>query len=73
MQTPSCPQCSVPMDRGFLMDHSHRSVGHAAQWISGEPERSLLYGVKTGGRRKITVSSYRCPRCGRLELLAPPE
>ena len=38
MQIPSCPRCSVAMEQGFMMDHSHRSFGNPGQWISGEPE-----------------------------------
>ena len=36
-----------------------------------EPERSIWFGTKTGGRRRITVAAFRCPRCGRLEMFAP--
>ncbi len=61
------------MERGFLMDHSHRSFGHPGQWVSGEPERSIWFGVKTGGRQRVTTVAYRCPRCGLLELRAPEE
>jgi len=55
-----------------MMDRSHRRFGNAGQWVSGEPERSIWFGVKTGGdRKRITVAAFRCPRCGRLEMFAP--
>ena len=54
-----------------MMDHSHHSYGHPGQWVSGEPERSIWFGVKKGGRKRLDIASYRCPRCGRLELIAP--
>jgi ribosomal protein S27AE len=71
MQIPSCPRCSVAMEQGFMMDHSHRSFGNPGQWISGEPERSIWFGTKTRDRRRLTVAAFRCPRCGRLEMFAP--
>jgi len=48
-----------------------RSYGVPGQWISGEPERSFWFGLKLSGRKQLTVSAYRCPRCGRLEVFAP--
>jgi hypothetical protein len=60
------------METGFLMDHSHHRFGRPGNWVAGEPERSLWFGVKTGGRARFTVAAFRCPRCGSLELFAPP-
>jgi len=72
MQVPSCPRCSVTMEPGFLLDHSHHAFGKPGVWVEGEPERSLWFGVKTGGRPRFTVAAFRCPGCGSLELFAPP-
>jgi hypothetical protein len=59
------------MEPGFMLDR-RRNYGRAALWVSGEPEPSFWFGVKTGGgRKRITVSAFRCPRCGRLEMYAP--
>jgi len=60
------------MERGFLVDRSHHSYARPGQWVSGEPQGSLWFGVKTGGRQRITLEAYRCPRCGLVESFAPP-
>ena len=73
MQAPNCPRCSIPMEPGFLIDRSHHNFGRPGQWVSGEPERSIWFGVKTGDRKRVTISAYRCSRCGSLELFAPPD
>jgi hypothetical protein len=59
------------MEQGFTVDRSHHSFGQPTKWVSGAPERSLLFGVRTGGgRKRLTLSAYRCPHCGRVELYA---
>jgi hypothetical protein len=58
------------MEPGFMLDR-RRSYGVPGQWVSGEPERSFWFGLKLSGRKQLTVSAYRCPRCGRLEVFAP--
>jgi hypothetical protein len=71
MRDPTCPECSVTMERGFTLDRSHNSMGRAGQWVSGEPERSFWFGIKLRGRRRLVMVAFRCPRCGRLEFRAP--
>ena len=72
MPQPTCPQCAIAMERGFTVDRSHHSYAVPGQWVSGEPERSIWFGVRTGGgRKRLTMAVYRCPRCGRLEFFAP--
>jgi hypothetical protein len=61
------------MEPGFLVDHSRQTFARPGQWVSGEPARSIWFGVKTGGRKRITMTAHRCPRCGRLELYAPQD
>jgi Domain of unknown function (DUF6487) len=63
---PSCPQCRVPMERGFLLDKGHANAGNVAKWVEGEPVKSVLTGLKTKGRKVRTVVSFRCPDCGLL-------
>jgi hypothetical protein len=58
------------MERGFVLDR-RRNMAGPAQWVSGEPERSFWFGVKLGGRKRLTLAAYRCPRCGRMEFFAP--
>jgi ribosomal protein S27AE len=72
MQPPSCSRCGVTMEPGFLLDRS-RQISVPGQWVSGEPARSIWFGVKTGGRKRITIAAHRCPRCGLLELHAPED
>ena len=68
---PTCSQCAVVMEQGFTVDRSHHSFGQPTKWVSGAPERSMLFGVKTGGRKRLTLVAYRCPQCGRVDLFAP--
>jgi hypothetical protein len=63
---PSCPQCRLPMERGFLLDRGHANAGTVAKWVEGEPVKSVWTGLKTKGRRILTVVSFRCSRCGLL-------
>ncbi|HET9325680.1 MAG TPA: hypothetical protein VFQ05_02795 [Candidatus Eisenbacteria bacterium] len=71
MKPPMCPQCSVTLEQGFTVDRSHYSFGHPSKWVSGSPERSFLFGVKTEGRKRFTLAAYRCPQCGRVDFYAP--
>ena len=40
-------------------------------WIEGAPEKSFWIGIKTRGRRKLKIETWRCGRCGYLESYAP--
>lgn len=68
--TPDCLRCGARMEIGFVIDvgYGTRTV---SQWIEGAPVKSLWTGLKTGGRRKLDIDTWRCPRCGRLESYAP--
>ena len=69
----ACPRCRGPMDLGFLLDRGHHSSANVAQWVEGIPERSVWTGLKTKDREVYPLTSYRCERCGYLELYALPE
>lgn len=58
------------MEPGFILDRGHANAGQEQQWVQGEPERSFWVGIKTRGRAIFTVHSFRCGRCGYLELYA---
>jgi hypothetical protein len=57
------------MEPGFVLDEAHGrfTVG---KWIAGEPEKSIWTGLKTRGKDKLDVATYRCRRCGYLESYA---
>jgi|KBSSwiStaDraftv2_1062776.scaffolds.fasta_scaffold533002_2 hypothetical protein len=71
---PKCPQCRVPMERGFLLDRNHDHRGGAANWVEGEPEKSFWTGLDLKGRAMRTITSFRCPNCGLLlDFASGPE
>jgi hypothetical protein len=67
---PRCPDCGGTMKRGFLLDQGHGHV-YASSWVEGPVERSIWVGVKTRGRAKYSVESFRCEKCGLLKSYAP--
>ena len=69
MNTADCPKCRHKMDEGFIMDESHGAV-HASKWVEGPPEKSFWTGTKTRGKKKVQVTTFRCPTCGYLESYA---
>ena len=60
------------MDTGFLLEGDPGSMRAVTKWVEGAPEASLWTGLKTGDRRVLPVTSYRCAECGRLESFAWP-
>jgi hypothetical protein len=66
IETPSCTQCRVPMERGFRLDLGHRSFARAAKWVEGDPVASMWTGLKLRNSTVRQVVSYRCPQCGVL-------
>jgi len=73
MKTPDCPRCGHAMKPGFVLDQTHRSVPAQQYWVEGEPVKSFWFGLKTKGREKRAVRTYRCDRCGYLESYARVE
>ena len=72
MPAPSCPKCSISLQEGFLLEHTRNSRS-ATEWVEGQPERSFWRGLALGGRLRLRMTSYRCPRCGLLETYAPAQ
>lgn len=58
------------MSEGFLVDRGHANAKTLQEWVEGEPERSFWLGLRTRGREKYEVSTWRCDRCGFLESYA---
>jgi hypothetical protein len=66
-----CSRCGGRMEAGFMLDRGHYGVPQAtAEWVEGEPERSIWTGIKTKGREHYRVETYRCEGCGRLDSYA---
>ena len=61
------------METGVLLDKGHGDALNTAEWLEGEPERSFWTGVKTKGRERLPVRTYRCVKCGYLESYAASE
>ncbi|HEU0133352.1 MAG TPA: PF20097 family protein [Allosphingosinicella sp.] len=65
-----CPKCAGAMEPGFTLDQGHGSYA-VAEWVEGEPERSIWTGIKLGKKTRFKVQTWRCRRCGYLESYAP--
>ncbi len=71
MAAPTCIRCQTHMEEGITLDHAHgpNSVT-VSEWLEGPPERSFWFGLKTKGKEKLSIRTFRCPRCGYLESYA---
>lgn len=72
MKTPDCPKCRNPMDLGLIMDKGHHNSLNTEEWLEGEAEKSFWSGLKTKGKERMPVRTYRCSKCGYLESYARP-
>ncbi len=68
-----CPRCRGPMEPGLVIDRGHHQTAAQQTWVEGAPERSFWTGLKTKGKDKHPVITYRCERCGYLESYANPK
>jgi hypothetical protein len=68
--TPTCPKCHITMEPGVLLDRGDHNSLSTSDWLKGEPERTFWGGLKTKGRDRLPVHTFRCPNCGYLELYA---
>lgn len=69
---PACLRCQSPMDEGVTIDHGHGNVSKVPEWLEGPPERNFWSHLKTKGKEKFLVKTFRCQRCGYLESYANP-
>ena len=60
----------VPLRAAVIPDFGHANNVILASWIEGEPEKSWWQGMKTKGRRRFSITAYRCTKCGFLETYA---
>lgn len=68
---PECPACRVPMEEGHVPDVAQNGRLVRTTWLEGPPEKSLLKGLATSGRRQLNTIAFRCPKCGWLIWFAP--
>lgn len=67
----NCPKCNAEMEEGYTLDRGHNdSPSSVETWVEGVPEKSFWSGLKTEGKMKYEVSTYRCEGCGYLESYA---
>jgi hypothetical protein len=69
MRSNSCPKCQGSMAEGFILDINQGGTQTVSTWIEGAPDKRW-YGLKTGGRVKHEIQTWRCGRCGFLENYA---
>ena len=70
MNAPKCPRCGSSMEPGFVVDKAHGDLARQQEWLEGEPVKSFWLGLKTQGRDRHPVRTFRCERCGYLESYA---
>ena len=70
MATPTCPDCGVAMEGGFVLDQTHGGNAQA-DWVEGAPEKSIWTGLRLKGHRRIPLYAWRCPRCSLVRFYAP--
>ncbi len=58
------------METGFVVDKADGNMPGLGYWYSGVPEKAWWGGLKTKGRDKHIVTTWRCRRCGYLESYA---
>ena len=58
------------MEEGFVQDRGHNNWVAVPKWIKGKLESGFFGGAKTSGKKSITISTWRCIACGRLESFA---
>lgn len=69
-----CPKCDSAMEQGSILSQAGAAFlgGSYEQqkWIEGTPVRSWLGALRTYGRQRRIVTSWRCANCGFLEFYA---
>jgi predicted nucleic-acid-binding Zn-ribbon protein len=64
----TCPKCGGEMTEGFFLDPDNWAT---ARWFAGPPKKAIFGGMQTKGNESYSVKSFRCSKCGFLELYAP--
>ena len=66
---PSCPDCKIDLEEGFILDRDDSVSGSLALWVKGSPRKGI-YGVSMASSRTYPMQAYRCRKCGLLRLYA---
>ena len=71
MPASTCAKCGARMEPGFLLEMKDGGMTGVTEWIEGPPDLGWFKRVKFRGKRKLSVETSRCTRCGYLESYAP--
>jgi DNA-directed RNA polymerase subunit RPC12/RpoP len=63
-----CSKCNSDTEEGFLLERG--DYLSSEMWVSGKPEKSLLFGIKLKGKTTYDVAVFRCIACGYLDSYA---
>jgi hypothetical protein len=58
------------MEQGVTIDKAHYGMPGQSEWLEGTPEYSMWTGMKTKGKERFPVTTFRCTGCGYLESYA---
>jgi predicted nucleic-acid-binding Zn-ribbon protein len=67
-----CPKCGGAMVQGFTFE-SEGPRRMVSSWVEGAPEKAFWHSAKVSAEKCVPVGSFRCSKCGFLELYARPE
>jgi hypothetical protein len=66
---PTCPDCGVAMDAGFVPDQF--VVTTHSNWHPGSAkELKFPGGLKLDSNLMLAITAFRCPECGQLKQYA---
>jgi hypothetical protein len=69
--SPTCPDCKVPMDSGFIVDFTYGTdASEQSSWVEGTTEPSWWTGSVLGDKQRLPIVTFRCPTCGQLKSFA---
>jgi len=62
------------MEEGYVLDRGHMNTANPLMWIAGQwtPQtlKERMFTDPLKGKQHRPISSYRCVRCGYLEIYA---
>ena len=67
----NCPDCNVVMVPGRRRDEGDSFATGQEKWLPGEPKEEIL-GWFSGKGYAMPVTTYGCPKCGRLVSYVDP-
>ena len=67
---PTCPDCGVVIEAGFIPDSWNALASDVSNWVSGQAKDDMWRGLKLSGKLAFPITSFRCGRCGLLREYA---